>query len=319
MKKTISKALQIGIPLVLGIALVIYFYAQFTPQQWAEMMGHFQSAKYGYLALAASLSVLSHVVRSHRWHLLLQPMGYNPRLINSFFAVCIAYFMNLFIPKSGELSRAVSINRYENVPLNKALGTIITERVIDLIFLIFFTVIAISLQYDVLFGYVREKIPMTKLLVGLVILVLLVWLGAQWLKKAQHRYAQKARDFMRGLKTGMLSIAHVQQPGLFIVESLVVWLLYLASFFTATFALEQTAVIGFDVLIIGFVVGSFTFAFTNSGVGYYPLAIAGILSLFGIPETLGNAFGWLVWTSNILSIILLGFVAFIGLPLVNKK
>ena len=319
MKKTISKVLQIGIPLIVGIALVVYFYAQFTPEQWAEMMGHFKSADYSFLVLSAALSVLSHVIRSHRWHLLLQPIGYTPRLIISFFAVCIAYFMNLFIPKSGEVSRAVSINRYEQVPLDKALGTIITERVIDLIFLVAFTLIAIGLQFELLFGYVQDKIPLAKILTGLSVMTAIFALSYLWLKKATHPLALKARGFLKGLKTGMLSIARLKQPLLFILESLLIWLLYVASFFVATFALDQTAQIGFEVLIIGFVVGSFTFAFTNSGIGYYPLAIAGILSLFAIPETLGNAFGWLVWTANIMSIILFGFAAFIGLPLVNKK
>ena len=111
----------------------------------------------------------------------------------------------------------------------------------------------------------------------------------------------------------------MQQKGAFIFQSLLIWGLYLLSFYTATKALPETAVIDLPTVIITFVVGSFTFAFTNSGVGYYPLAIAGILFIFGIPETVGNALGWIVWTSNITYIILFGILSFVLLPLLNKK
>jgi hypothetical protein len=117
----------------------------------------------------------------------------------------------------------------------------------------------------------------------------------------------------------MLSIRQVTAPIVFILESLLIWGLYVASFYAATYALVETTGIGWEVIMITFVVGSFTFAFTNSGIGYYPLAVAGIMGLFGIAQPLGNAFGWLIWTANIASIIFFGLVALVGLPLVNKK
>ena len=100
---------------------------------------------------------------------------------------------------------------------------------------------------------------------------------------------------------------------------IILQLLYVASFYAATFAIAEKMNIGWEVIIITFVVGSFTFAFTNSGVGYYPLAVAGILSLFGIDQLVGNAFGWLIWIANISSIMFFGFIALLILPIVNKK
>ena len=109
------------------------------------------------------------------------------------------------------------------------------------------------------------------------------------------------------------------KQGRFIAYSVLIWLLYILSFYVATLSLPETATINFNIVVITFVVGSFTFGFTNSGVGYYPLAIAGILLLFNIPETVGTALGWIVWTSHILSLVIIGVICLIAMPIINKK
>ncbi len=319
MKSKIISLLKIVVPVLLGVLLVWYFYQKFTPEQWSEMKRHFTEANFYFLLLSVLLSLSSHILRTHRWHLLLTPLGHHPKWHNSFFAVCIAYFMNLFIPKSGEISRAVTLNQYENTPMEHGLGTIITERLIDLLFLLFFFGLAIMMNYTVLIGYISGVIPLYKLLWTLVFIGTILILFVVWIKHSKHKLASRIRGFISGLIQGMLSIRKIQAPVLFIFESLLIWGLYVASFYAATLALTDTSHIGWEVIIITFVVGSFTFAFTNSGIGYYPLAVAGIMGLFGIDLPLGNAFGWLIWTANIVSIIFFGLVALIGLPIVNKK
>jgi uncharacterized protein (TIRG00374 family) len=319
LKSKILKFLKIVVPVLLGILLVWYFYQKFTPEQLSEMKRHFREANYAFLLLSVLLSLASHILRTHRWHLLLKPLGHQPKWYNSFFAVCVAYFMNLFIPKSGEVSRAVTLNQYENTPMEHGLGTIITERLIDLIFLALFFSLAIAMNYSLLIGYISSVIPISKLLWTLLILGGIILLFFLWVKGSKHSIALRLRQFIKGLIQGMLSIKKVSSPVVFIIESLLIWGLYVASFYSATFALVETTGIGWEVIIITFVVGSFTFAFTNSGIGYYPLAVAGVMGLFGIAQPLGNAFGWLIWTANISSIIFFGLIALIGLPLVNKK
>ena len=307
------------VPVLLGIALVWYFYQKFTPEQWNEMKRHFKEANYTFLFLSVLLSLASHILRTHRWHLLLRPLGHDPKWFNSFFAVCIAYFMNLFIPKSGEVSRAVTLNQYENIPLEHGLGTIITERIIDLVFLLLFFSLAIFMNYALLMDYISSVIPGYKLLWTLLILFVVLIVFFYWVQRSSQQFALRLRKFIAGLIQGMASIKKVSALGVFIVESLLIWGLYVASFYAATFALVETSSIGWEVIIITFVVGSFTFAFTNSGIGYYPLAVAGVMGLFGIALPLGNAFGWLIWTANISSIIFFGLIALTGLPIVNKK
>ncbi|MBT8255281.1 MAG: flippase-like domain-containing protein [Bacteroidia bacterium] len=311
--------MQIALPLGLGFFLMWYFYSKYTPEQKEEVFSYLKNANYWIVGVAVVLSVISHLIRAYRWNLMLEPMGYKPKLLNNFFAVSIAYLMNIFIPRSGEVSRAVVLSTYEKVPFDKGFGTIISERVIDLLFLMIFTLIALTLQFDSLYAFITEKVPLKEIGLALAGLLALLVLFVLFLKYSQSGFSKKIKELLSGLKEGILSILKMRRKWNFLVQSFIIWILYIASFYVSTLALEATAGIELGVVIITFVVGSFTFAFTNSGFGYYPLAIAGILLVFGIQETVGTALGWIVWTSNILYIIASGVFSFIVLPIYNRK
>jgi hypothetical protein len=318
LKTSLVKFLKIAIPLGLGVFLIWYSYSKFSPEQLEEIKIHFQKANYWIVALAVFLSAVSHISRAYRWNFMLEPLGHKPKLLNNFMAVYIAYLMNIFIPKSGEVSRALVIDKYEGVPFDKAFGTIISERVVDLLFLFGFTVAALFLQFEVLYTYLSDNIPLSKLYYsfgGLIILVVLFFL---FMKFSNSGLKNKLKQFFSGLKEGVLSIRTMKKKAAFLVHTFFIWGLYLLSFYTATFALEETSAITMGALIITFVVGSFSFAFTNSGFGSYPFFVAGILAVFGIAETVGTAFGWIVWTSNIASIVFFGALSFFILPIYNK-
>ena len=302
----------------LGVFLIWYSYNQFTPDQLSEIKTHFSNANYYFVILAVSLSIISHVFRAYRWSFMLQPMGYNPKLLNNFMAISIAYLMNIFIPKSGEISRAVVLSKYEQVPFEKGFGTIISERVVDLLFLLGFTLAALFMQFDELFTYLSEIIPVVKIVYAFAGLIVLGLLFLAVLKYSRSAFRQKVMAFVKGLKEGVLSIVKMKKKGMFIIHTFIIWGLYLLSFYTATFALDETSAISTGTLIIAFVVGSFSFAFTNSGFGSYPFFVAGILAVFGIATTVGTAFGWIVWTSNIVSLIIFGGLSLFMLPIYNR-
>lgn len=319
MNPTLSKTLKVGIPLGIGVFLIIYVYSKFTPQQLDELSTYFEKANYSYVILAVLLSILSHISRAYRWRFLMEPLGYKMRMGNSFMSISVAYLMNLFIPKSGEISRGIIIDKYENIPFEKGFGTIISERIVDLIFLLFFTLLALTLNFNELYEYLEASMSWNTFyilsglgFIGFIALFL-------FLKYATFPFALKIKTFLLGLKDGVLSILKMQRKGPFILHTFIIWGLYILSFYVTTFALEATSAISFSSLIIAFVVGSFTFAFTNSGFGTYPAAIAGILVLFAVPFTVGTAFGWIIWGSNIISIIALGVVSLIYLPIYNQK
>ena len=233
-------------------------------------------------------------------------------------AISVAYLMNMFIPKSGEISRGIVLDKYEKVPFDKGFGTIISERVVDLVFLMAFTALALFLEFDDLYAFLTEIIKPSKLLIALAGLLVLGILFFLFLKYSKSNLTQKLKQFVLGLKEGVFSIFKMKKKFSFIIQTFLIWGLYLLSFYTAMFALDDTASIPFGTIIIAFVVGSFSFAFTNSGFGTYPFFVAAILAVFGIPETAGTAFGWIVWTSNISSIVLFGGLSFLFLPIYNK-
>ena len=319
MKKGLIKILKIGVPIAFGAFLIWYIYNKFTPLQLQELSGYVKNANYWIVGLSVGLNLLSHLARAHRWSFMLEPLGYKPKLANNFMAVSVAYLMNVFIPKSGEVSRGIVLDKYEKIPFSAGFGTIISERIVDLILLVAFTVVALALKFDILYGYVLEKIPpsiLNTIFIAIVGLGVLVFL---FLKFSRSKANSKIKTFILGLKEGVLSIVTMKKKGLFIVHTFFIWGLYLLSFYVATQALPETSDIGFSTIIIAFVVGSFTFAFTNSGFGTYPAAIAGVLVLFNIDFTVGTAFGWIIWSSGIASIIVIGVGSLLFLPVYNKN
>ena len=234
-------------------------------------------------------------------------------------AVCVAYLMNIFIPKSGEISRALVLKKYEGVPFDKGFGTIITERVVDLVLLLAFTLIALLLEFDVLYGYLTQVVPVKTVIIALGGLGGLFLVFVLFLKYSNSLLSQKIKGLVSGLKEGVFSILKMKKKGAFIFYSLMIWILYVLAFYIGTQALVETNDIAIGTIIITFVVGSFAFAFTNSGFGSYPAAIAGILLIFGIEATVGTALGWIVWTSNIAYILLFGGLSFIFLPIYNRN
>lgn len=306
--------MQIAIPLGLGVFLIWYVYQSFTPSQLTETKEYFSDANYGFVALSVVLSVLSHISRAYRWNFMLEPMGYKTKLANNFMAISVAYLMNIFIPKSGEVSRAIILDKYEGVPFQKGFGTIISERVVDLFFLLIYTILALTIKYDVLYDFVIKSIPKSTLYIVLIGIATVAITIPLYIKFSKSNINKKLKSFVIGLKEGVFSILKMRKKGAFIFHTLIIWSLYLLSFYVALQALPETSVIPVGTVIIAFVVGSFTFAFTNSGFGTYPAAIAGILFVFGIAKTAGIAFGWIVWISNISSVILFGVLSLIFLP-----
>ena len=265
MNKSLATFLKIAIPLGLGSFLIYYSYSKFTTNQLEEISSYFKETNYTVILFSVLFGIFSHVSRAYRWNFMLEPLGYKPKVLNNFMAVYVAYIMNIFIPRSGEVSRAVVINKYEGVPFDKAFGTIITERVIDMLILFGFTAIAFMLQFEKLSQYLTNVLPLYTIykLIGLLVLLSIILL--LFFKFSKSPTIKKILDFFSGLKEGILSVLKMKKKGLYIFHSFLIWGLYLLSFYIATFALKETAGISFSTLIITFVIGSFSFAFTNSG------------------------------------------------------
>lgn len=319
MKKKISNLLSILIPLLLGVGLMIYSYNSFTEEQLQEMKGYFITADYNYVLISLLLAVSGYVLRAYRWKYTLTQIGVVPNFKLNFIAVSIGYFVNLSIPRSGEVSRALILKKYQDVPFDKAFGTIIGERIVDFFILLFFIFLSLIVEFDTLKNFLLSYIPIGKLILILAIGFIGFLFSLYLYFYSKSRFILSLKSKIEGLKEGALSIWNMPSKWEFLTYTLLIWLSYVLMFYITTFALEETSSITFGTALIAFVIGSLTVAFTNGGFGFFPVLIAKILFLYHIPLEAGNAFGWIAWTSQLIIIVFLGLFSFLLLPFVKKN
>lgn len=318
MNKKISRILSILLPLTLGVFLIIYIYRQFTPEQLEEVSNSFKTANYLYVYISLFFGLTGFWARAYRWKYTLAHIGYTAPFSVKFGAVSITYLMNMLIPRSGEVSRALVLKRYADVPFDKGFGTIIAERIIDLILLIIVLGLTVLLQFDMVKEYLVD-VPFKKLILygsiaGILFLgsiLFFIYSKLNWVKKLKIKIS--------GLVEGALSVFKMPNKWPFLLLSLYIWFSYVLMFYITIYALPETAGLSFGSVITAFVVGSLAITFTNGGTGWFPVMVAKTLAAYGVPFTAGTAFGWIVWGSQIGLIILLGGLSFLLLPLLQKS
>ncbi|MDG1966138.1 MAG: lysylphosphatidylglycerol synthase transmembrane domain-containing protein [Flavobacteriaceae bacterium] len=319
MKKVLSLSKKI-IPLAIGVFFIYLSYQNTTPEDRANIFKYIKNADYRFVLLSAFFGVLSHISRAVRWQFLLAPLGYRPKTINSVLAVLIGYFSNLGIPRSGELLRATAMDRYENIPFQKGFGTVIAERVVDLILLVGCIVLALALQYDLIVDYLKiENMNFLQMGVGFVLVVIGLILFRKYFLLSTHPLIEKIKQFFQGIWEGMLSIKLMENKGLFIAHTFLIWLMYVLMFWVIKFSIPETVNLGINAMIPAFVVGGLSISATNGGVGIYPYSVSLVLIAFGISKESSLAFGWIMWTCQTLMIVTFGAMAFFALPLINSK
>jgi uncharacterized protein (TIRG00374 family) len=320
LKATIRKFFSLLIPLLIGIGIIYYQFTTLTPSELDKIKISFLKADYFYVFLSLVVSLFGYWSRAYRWKFALQHLGYQTKFHNDLMTVCVSYLVNLTIPRSGEISRAALLKKYEKVPFDKAFGTIVAERVVDMIIFLLFVIVGFLSQFETIYAFLLEKNLQFETLLWislggflLFILFIVVWIYAEW------KIILKLKQKLSGLIEGMLSILKMKDKWSYLFHSFFIWFSYLLMFYVTIFALPETENITFDVVIMGFIFGTLAVGFTNGGLGAYPLAIAMIFSLYGISNDIGVAFGWLIWTSQTLLTIFLGLLSYLLLPILNKK
>ena len=320
MKKTTIKILKIILPLLLGVFLIWFSIRNSTPVEREELLDNIKSANPVFIMISVICGLLSHLSRAYRWKFLLEPLGYKPKFPNSFMAVMVAYLANFGIPRSGEVLRGVTISSYENVPFEKAFGTIISERIADFIMLLLVITAAMILQTEYLLAYFEENNINPFLTIAVLLGLLAVGVFVlKLIRNSKIGIFKKIKKFAKGLLEGMRSILKMKQKGAFIFHTLFIWAMYLCMFYALIFTVPETSGLPIGVVLLAFVVGSFAISATNGGIGVYPIAIGASLMLFGISKQGGEAFGWITWGTQTLLIIIVGGLSFLFLPIYNRK
>ena len=311
----IKKVLKIVLPLALGSFLVWYSLSDIS----LEILGnYFKEANYSFILLGLFFGILSHLSRAYRWKFMLEPLGFKPKFTNSILAVLVGYLVNLAIPRAGEISRATVMTNYEKIPFEKAFGTIVAERIADLIMMLSIIAFTLFVQFDFIYDLLSKNFNPLKIGIGLVVLIVGFYIFTSFVKKATSGFLLKIKTFISGLIEGVTSIFKMKNKWAFIFHTVFIWAMYVAMFWATIPAIEGLN-LPFGGILIGFIAGGFSIAATNGGIGLYPIAVAGALALFNVPTETATAFGWIMWTAQTAMIVIFGGLAFLLLPIYNKN
>lgn len=321
MNKKLKKTIFTILPIALGVSLIWYSLSKLSANDIAAIKNSFQTANYWWVFLSVILGILSHLSRAYRWQYLLEPLGFKPKYLNSVMTVLIGYLVNLAVPRAGEIARATGISKYEEIPFEKAFGTIVSERIADVIMLLSIIATAFFLQTELLTNYLfTDKESSSNLwiytLIGIAILGLLFF---KLIQKSNNPIIKKLQNFVYGLLQGIISIFRMKKKWAFIFHTFFIWAMYVLMFYVVKFALPETTDLPFSAIIVGFVVGGLSMALTNGGLGTYPVFVASAVTLYGVSENPALAFGWIMWTSQTIMVIVFGGLSFLFLPIYNRK
>jgi glycosyltransferase 2 family protein len=329
-KKLIVSLLKTVLPLALGIYLFWYFFSSMKSEDKQIFYRAINEANYFWIVLSMLIGVIAYFSRAYRWKYVLEPLGYQTSFWNRYHAVMIGYLVNLTIPRAGEASRSAMLYRSDGVPFSTSFGTIIAERAVDFVVLCSIALVTALIGMDD-FMAIKELIEVRfggqptavqtgfqwKYVVYGIMLGGMVLFGLAFIFKASFR--SKFVNFVKDVMAGLFSIFRSQYPFSYIFHTAIIWLCYLVMFAISFQALDQTASISSEAMLMGFIAGSLGIMFTNGGIGTYPLLVGIVVAYYmgkDDPEALaiGNALGMLMWTSQTILMILLGLLSVVLLP-----
>lgn len=299
-------------------------------KNWADCKGALQSARYFLFIPVFFILTASHISRAMRWKILMKPMGYYPRLLNAFFAVMVGYLANLAIPRLGEVLKCTILGKYEKVPPEKLIGTILIERAVDVFSLMIVFVIALLTQASIIGQYAKDTINkyflsgsrqelVLKFTFIMVVVIAVYFIFKSIFKKySNNLFIQKIKSLFIGVKVGLSSIRDLQNKKAFIVHSIFIWSCYIASTYIGFFAIKGTSDLPLAAAFPVLAFGSIGMILTPGGIGTFPVFIMQVMALYDIEEGIGFANGNLQWFAQFLIILIVGFISLLILPYYNK-
>ncbi|MFN4882255.1 MAG: lysylphosphatidylglycerol synthase transmembrane domain-containing protein [Bacteroidota bacterium] len=331
MYRKFSSVLRVLLFATFGIVLL---WLIFRNQDIDLIYTNLKKANYYWASMVFVFGFISNINRSARWNMLLEPLGYKPKLYNTFIAVLIGYFANLGLPRMGEVFRCSILNRYENVPVDKSFGTVVTERIIDVISLFVCLAIVLLFEfervsnifYDFIVNPILNKLQSllghsanTNLIAMGVLLVLLVLLFLIWKFILKSSYYERIIKILNGFNEGLLSIRKVKNIPLLIFHTAMMWVMYWMMAYLCFNSFDFTAMLspltGFVVMVFG----GFGFAApVQGGFGVFHFIVSQTLAQYGVEINNGLSYALLNHSVQTISVILFGLIALIALPIINK-
>jgi uncharacterized protein (TIRG00374 family) len=318
MKTKLIKFFKISLPIAIGLYLTWYFISNSTDVEKEYFVQSLSEANYGWVFCALTIAFLSHLSRAYRWKYLLETLDIKPKLSLMYHSVMIGYIINLTIPRSGELARAGYFSRYQKTKSDQVFGTIVVERVVDLIMFASIFLIAFFLQSDQdKFQELRQMgdsssnplvLPIFLLIISVVSIIVIS------IKKIRD----KAWNFLKGIYQGATTILKLKNKLAYILHTLFIWTAYVAMLWITAMALPDLQDININAIFACFIAGTIAIGATPGGIGLYPIMVASALTqLYGYDGQVAKSFGMLMWSSQTIFMVLLGVISLIAIKKEN--
>jgi uncharacterized protein (TIRG00374 family) len=331
MNKRLKTILQYIFFLALGIFLVWWSLKDLTADDRSQIRGALRTARYWLIIPVFIILLLSHLVRALRWKLLIDSLGYSPSVANSFFAVMIGYLANQAFPRLGEVLKCTVLSRYEKVPVDKLIGTIILERIIDAITLMIVFAITLAIQPTIYSQLIDTFFRSGKkdntehvssaviglILIGVIVLLIVIWMIVR--KKNLKDLREMIKKVLQSIWKGISAIQHLKKRRQFLLYTFLLWTLYLGGGYLGFIALKETQQYGLKEAFSVLSAGSVGMIVTPGGIGAYAWLIEKTMQVYGLQKGIALAFGWLLWLAQTGVILLGGLFSFVAIPYYNKK
>ena len=321
MKINFIKYLKLIIPISIGIGCIFYSITTLNENDINSIIESFANVEYSWVIFGVLLGALSHLSRAYRWKYLLEPLGYKISFLNSVMAIFSAYLINYTFPRAGDIARGTIVYKYEDIPLEKGIGTIVAERAVDVLCISILIVLGLFINYELIIQKLYEASSFINLEFLMLSFIILGGILFFFLRKNSKSFPiiSKVQTFFKGLYEGFMVIFKLENKWLFIMHSIFIWLMYILMFYVTSKAVTELPDLSFSIILISFILASLTIMFTPGGIGAYPLAVQISFSWFGISSVSSLSFGWIMWTSQTLMIIIFGGLSLIILPFINNK
>jgi uncharacterized protein (TIRG00374 family) len=331
MNKSTKSIIQFVVLLGIGILLVwLSFRSVWTEKE--KILDSFKTANYFWVSISIVIAFFSHYLRAFRWNYLLKPAGYSVKPTNAVGAVIVGYFANYGLPRMGEISRCTLVTKYDNVPFEVALGTVITERIVDLLILILIFFLTLFAQFsqlkDLTATYIYNPMMLkfkgitehpTKFIILITILIAVAIGFFLVRKKIKGLLSGKLGNIIKGFGKGLSSVKDIEKKFQFILLSIAIWASYFYSLYVCFFAFTGTSNLGQAECLVLLLFGTFGVVFSPGGLGAYPAIITALLTYYGVEQIAAFSFPWMAWTSQFILVVTLGVLSLILLPIINKS
>ncbi len=297
------------------------------PEDIEKIKFSVSKAKYILLIPIIIMGLLSHWSRAVRWKYLMEPLNMFPSTKNTFLSVMIGYLANMFLPRLGEVIKCTILSRYEKIPADKLVGTIITERAFDLLCLVLIFIITIVVQVDLASDYLNTliiKYNATKesgngsliLIISGGIVVLLFLLRN---KIGKLNIVIRLRTILKNIVSGIMSFKNMKIKKGFIFHTVLIWSLYLGMIILGFQSIAETSILGYKTGLSVLSFGSIGMIATPGGMGAYTLLVEEIVSLYGIETAMSLAISWIIWLVPTIIILIGGSISLLLIPILNNK